>query len=92
MDPVTPAILRDLRLRAQEIIRGRDAWEAERGPSAKPLAPVEVNPRDLIKVLDEVDRLALRVTNLQTQIDEHAAACTADPHADLGWDRKGTDP
>jgi len=45
-----------LRRRANEIIRGRAGFEQHVGrPSEKPLPSVDVDPRDLLRLLDALD-------------------------------------
>lgn len=94
---ISPEILRDLRRRAREIIHGRVNWERERGPSAKPLTKVDVGPKNLLAILDEIDRLRQELADSEEEVARqyheaqvaeaklakiHAFTDNADPHLD----------
>lgn len=49
---------RELRRKATEIIEGRYAFEQHFGrESAKPLRKIELDPREVLQLLDEIDSL-----------------------------------
>lgn len=59
---------------AQARIAGREAFERTRGKSTKPLAPIEVDPRDLLRVLTDTAELTARVEAVLQTVNAHATS------------------
>lgn len=60
---------RDLIRRAHEIIEGRENFERHVRPSTKPLPKIEIDPHDLLKILDEAADLRTRLANVRALAD-----------------------